>query len=148
MDGVSVLFGALSFSLQLVDTIHKVRKFLNEVQNAPKELARLNDTLGQYADLMIAADDLATQQKQIGGQPGSLSIIEGALQRCRSTVERLHASVKIAQSHFRSQRGARKAWASFKTAMRREEVEELHDRVLQDIQSLQTALIINNSFIG
>ena len=45
MDGFSGVLAVVSCSLQLVDTIQKVNKFLKEVQNAPEELARLMDAL-------------------------------------------------------------------------------------------------------
>ena len=147
MDGVSGVIAVVSFSLQLVNTIQKASQVLKEVQNAPKELARLVDALDQLESLLIAANGIVEQQNKMGSLPGSVHTMNGALRRCKSTVEKLDTSVNAIKNYFKIQGRGRKAWASLKTVMKKEEVEQLHRQVHENMKNLQTALLLNMSYL-
>ena len=147
MDGVSGVLAVVSLSLQLVDTVQKANRFLKRLQNAPKESARLIDALNQLESLLIAAHGVVEQQNKIGSLPGSVQAIDSTLQRCKFTVEKLETAVKNIETFFKSRGRGRKAWASLKTVVRKEELEKLHKQVLEDMNSLQTALLLNLSYL-
>lgn len=139
------VLAVVSCGLQLVDTIQKVNKFLKEVQNAPEELARLVDALNDLVSLLTAVNGFVERQLKIGILPGSVHTIDGALQRCKSTVEKLDTSVNALRTNFKNQGRGRKKWASLKTVVKKEEVEKLRKSVHENMMNLQTALQLNTS---
>ena len=147
MDGVSGVLTVVSFSVQLVNAIQKANEFLKEIQNAPRELARLVDALDQFESLLIAADGVVEQQMEMGNLSGSAHTIDAALRRCKSTVEKLDTSVNAIKNFFKIQGRGRKAWASLKTVVKKEEVEQLHKQVHGNMRDLQTALLLNMSHL-
>ncbi|KAG8528999.1 uncharacterized protein KY384_006688 [Bacidia gigantensis] len=147
MDGVSGVFAILSFSIQLVDSIHKARIFLREVHNAPEELVRLVDELDQFEELLRSAHGLIDLQTKISGVTGSIESVEGALRRCKSIADRLDASINKVQSYFNVRGRGRRTWASLKTVVKKDEIERLCRQIHDNKMNLQTALVINSSYI-
>ncbi len=145
MDGVSGVLAMASFSIQLVETVQKARKFLKEVRTASEELERLVDALDQFESLLIAANGIVERQNKIGSLSGAVNVIDNALLRCRTTVEKLDTSVNAIKAHFNVQGHGRKAWASFKAVAKKEEVKNLLRQVQENMTNLQTALLLNTS---
>ena len=147
MDGVSGIIAVVSFSIQLVETIQKAKKFFKEVQDAPEELIRLVDTLDRLQSLLIAADHLVEQQNKMGSLPGAVDTIDRALRRCQSTVKKLDTSVNAIKPYFKVQGRGRKTWAKLKTVVKKEEVRQLRKQVYESMKNLETALILNNTHL-
>ena len=147
MDGVSTTIAVVSFTLQLVGTVKKATKFLKEVQNAPKEIARLVDCLSQFESLLVAAHDIVEQQNKVQGLPSSIHIISSALERCKSTIDKLDASVNALKAYFKNQSRGRKVWASLRTVIKQDEVEHIRAQVDKDMKNLHTALLVNMSHL-
>ena len=147
MDGVSTAFAAVSLTFQLVGTVKKTRKFLKEVQNAPKQITRLVDTLSRFESMLVAAQGIVEQQKNMKDLPCSINVISDALQLCKSTVEKLDTSVDALKAYFKDHRGGRKTWASFKTVMKQDEVEQIHEQVKEAMRNFQCALGVNANYL-
>ena len=147
MDGVSVVLAVLPLGIQLVNTIRKANKFLKEVQNAPEGWARLIDTLDQLESFLIAVNGLIERQEKVGSLPGSVHLMSAALQRCETTAKKLEASTDGIKTYLKSQGRGRRAWASLKTVVKKEEVEGLRKQIDEDMMYLQNALTLNTNHL-
>ena len=147
MDGVSAILAITSFSIQLVETIQKANRFLKEVQNAPTELIKLVNTLDTFESLLLDVNGLIERSNAMSGLPGSVACIESALKRCQTTVMELDASVRTFKEYFARHGRLHKAWASIKTVVRKEKVEQLRKQIEGDMCILNTALSINMSHL-
>ena len=143
MDGVSTIIAIASFSIQLVETTQKANRFLKEVQNAPTELIRLVNTLDDLESLLLDVHGLIERLNAMSGLPSSVDRIGSALKRCQTTVMELDASVRTFKDYFARHGRLHKAWASIKTVVRKEKVEQLRKQIEGDMGILNTALSIN-----
>ena len=145
MDVASGVFAVISLSLQLAETVKKVDNFLRDVQNAPDELKRLVDTLDQFSLILVQVKNYVEQQSRIDHLPGCIDVIERTLHSCESNVRKLDSYVNVFQTLFNGTGQRRKIWASIKTVVKKEEIVQMRGLILQDISSLQTAMLINIS---
>ena len=147
MDVASGVFAVVSLSLQLAETVKKVDNFLRDVQNAPDELKRLVDTLDQFDLILVQVKTYVEQQSRINGLPGCIDVIERTLHSCESNVRKLDSYVNVFQPLFNGKGQRRKLWASIKTVVKKEEIVQMRGLILQDISSLQAAMLINISHL-
>lgn len=147
MDVASGIFAVLSLSFQLTQTIRRANGFLKDVQGAPDELTRLAETLEQLCLILNQVTILIEQQHNIGGLPGSIALIENALQRCGFVVSQLDSYVNKVQAFFNRQGKVRKVWASMKAAMKKEEIGQLQKRIHDNMANLQSAILMNMSHL-
>ena len=145
MDGVSGALAVLSFSIQLIDSVRKAKKFLAEIKNASEEVTRLTDTLDEFQLLLCATRDLLERQNKIDGFPSAIQTIDHALQRCNYTIQKLQSSIDTIETYFKRTGRGRQAWASLKTATKKENIGKLFEQIHRDMVFLQTALMLNIS---
>ena len=147
MDVASGVFAVISLSLQLAETVKKVDNFLRDVQNAPDELKRLVDTLDRFNLILVEVKTYVEQLSRIDDLPGCIDVIERTLHSCESNVRKLDSDVNVFQTFFNGKGQRRKIWASIKTVVKKEEIVQMRGLILQDISSLQAAMLINNSLL-
>ena len=147
MDGLSSALAVVSFSVHLIATIRKAQGFLKEVRNAPDELANLIDTLDQLEDLLMATNNLVKQQSEIENLPGAIENIARVLQRCQKNIKKLDDAVFTINSYFENQNRGRKIWASLRTVVKKDHIENLRKQIREDSINLQTALLLNSSHL-
>ena len=85
MDGLSGAASAIaivSLAVQPVDTVQEISKFLKNVQDTPKEILRLLETLDQLQGTLNNVRQLIDHQFLILRLPGSPVFIIKAMDNC------------------------------------------------------------------
>ena len=68
MEVAGGVVGIVSLSLQLIETIDKIKTFVSDVKDAPKELIRLGDLLDRLEALIQDIHTAMENQKSLLGQ--------------------------------------------------------------------------------
>ena len=145
MEVASGVFAVISLSFQLGETVKTVNNFLRDVQNAPDELTRLVDTLDRFNLILVEVKTYVEQLSGFDGLPGRIDVIERTLHSCESNVRKLDSYVNVFHNLFNGKGQRRKIWALMKTVVKKEEMAQMRDLILQDMSSLQFAMVINLS---
>ena len=143
MDGVSGAFAVVSLALQLLDSVQEARTFLKDIQNAPKELIRLGETLAQLDSVLGYVSNLLEQQLLTLRLPGTPTFIIGALRDCARRMEPLRTIIHEARVPVSQARRMKRAWASTKLASKKEDLQQLERQMRDAISDLQLAITGN-----
>ncbi|KAL2039706.1 hypothetical protein N7G274_007565 [Stereocaulon virgatum] len=100
MDVMSSSFAVVSLAIQLLETTQKIRSFLHDVRDAPKETIRLTELLDQFHGTLDHVKSLLEQQYLVLRLPGSPVHMFRALENCEKTVQQLESLVKKAKESF------------------------------------------------
>ena len=146
MDGVSSaasVVAVVTLALQLGKTIQKINSFLRNIEEAPKEVVRLIETLDQLHGTLDHARELFEQQFLVLRLPGSPLFITRALETCENHISELTTiSTGISRS-FGHQRKVRRTWASMRFVVKKQELEDIRCRLRDAKMDLQSALSSN-----
>ena len=145
MDGVSAVFAVVSLGVQLAGTVQATSEFLRSVLNAPDELLRLVDLLGQLQGTLGHVSDLIEQQSSVLTSPGSLRSIAAALQNCEKSLKKLESLVDQLKRSLDRQHRIQRAWASLRTVLKKEELLELRKQIQESLITLQLSISINSA---
>lgn len=147
MEGVASIFAVFSLTLQLIDTVNTIHKFLRSVQGAPGEILRLIDDLDQLQDYLHQAKLLAEQHQDSMDPPCSTAMLLKALKNCKSSVEGLANLVSTIESVGNHQSDLRRTWSAFKVISKKEDNQHCQIRVQDAITRLHRAITLNVAFL-
>jgi hypothetical protein len=146
MEVAASAVGIVSLSLQLIETINKIRTFVRDVKDAPKELLRLGDLLGRLGALIQDIRTSMENQKSLLGQQipaPSLSIFQ-SLKACEKSLEPLLELVKKCQdSRVSGNSTMAKLKSDIRLGMKTKDILEFETRIQHEINYLQVALLMN-----
>ena len=143
MDGVSSMVAVVSLAIQLVDSVHKARAFVKDIQNASNDLVRLGETLDQLYSVLTYVRNLLEQQFLTSRLPGTPALILDALQDCERKMEPLKRFIDQSKESTNQRHRVHRALASSKLASKKEDLQQL-ERQLRDAKSdLQFAITGN-----
>jgi ABC-type transporter Mla subunit MlaD len=143
MDVMSSSFAVISLAIQLLETTQKIRSFLHDVRDAPKEIIRLTELLDQLHGTLDNVKSLLEQQYLVLRLPGSPVHMIRALENCEKTMQQLESVVKKAKESFGHQQCVKRTWASMRFASTRETIRELQDQLRDAKADLQGAISSN-----
>ena len=124
-----------SLAIQLVESLQKIHRFWKRVDGAPKDIG---DTIEELQILGRILDGLINQPQSIHRNVPSTSL-QVCLQHCckvlddlKPIVEKLHTDL-LGSKH-------RKQWASIKSALRKEDLRSLTQRLERSKSTLGLAI--------
>ena len=147
MDGLSNAASAVaivSLALHLVDTVRKITKFLDNVQDAPKEVLRLIETLDQLQGTLNNVRQLIDQQFLVLRLPGSPAFITKAMENCEKQIKALENFASAARRSYEQQQKLRWTWASIRFVATKQDIEDIQCRLRDAKLDLQFALSSNS----
>ena len=139
-----------SLSIQLIDSIGKIKTFIRNVKEASKELERLGDLLDRLCTVIEDVRDLMERQASLQGQhfPTPSSAISKCLQSCEKTiqplcdlVERFKTSAPRTGSSFSKLKG------DVKLSFRAKDIAEYETKIEREIGYLHATLGTNSTAI-
>ncbi len=145
MDGVSGIFAVISLAIQVLDTVHKTSGFVKDIQDAPRELIELSETLEQLELVLQEVNLLLQQRYMVLRLPGSPIVLLRALEACGRRVMPLQDIIQKAREIMGQGSRAQRTWASFKLVTKKERLRELQ-KCLRDAKfDMSTAMTVNLS---
>jgi hypothetical protein len=118
MDGLSAAasgIAVVSLTVQLVDSVREIRRFLRDVSEAPKELRRLIDLLDQLELILENIGALVERQQKHTSETDidvSKSILK-AMKTCESKLKILEDVVEVAKKTSSATNKAIRSFGSF-----------------------------------
>ncbi|KAF2853001.1 hypothetical protein T440DRAFT_497472 [Plenodomus tracheiphilus IPT5] len=149
MDGASSVIAVVSLSLQLIESISKIKKFLRDVKEAHKELARLIDLLDLLAALLQDVHDNLRKQESWQGQyiPLPSNTIVRCVQGCEGTIKPLRELVQKYSTPAAGTASLTKLKRDIKVAIKAKDIVGYETRVEREIGYLQAAVGTNMTSI-
>ena len=147
MDGLSGAASAIaivSLAIQLVDTVQEISKFLKNVQDAPKEVLRLVETLDQLQGTLDNVRQLTDHQFLVLRLPGSPAFITKAMENCEKQIKALETVVRKARRSLEHQHMLRRTWSSMKIVAKKQDIEDIQCRLRDAKMDLQFAVSSNS----
>ncbi|KAI8936997.1 hypothetical protein NX059_006221 [Plenodomus lindquistii] len=143
MEVVASGMAVASLSLQLVDSVKRIRTFLRHVKDAPKELERLIDLLARLSTQLQEVHDICDQQASGQGpglQPRSNTISQ-QLQSCKNTIQPLQELVEKYSKPGSGGPGFSKLMREIKLGAKAKSILELEERLEREMGYLQNAVV-------
>ena len=147
MDPASGVLAALSLILPLAQSVRKASKFFKEIRNAPDEVERLVESLDQLDQILTGITGFGQRQPALRCPTSAWDLVRSALGICQSRTTRLENLIQRLQVSFQRQRHVQKFWTSMKIAVKNDEIKNLRSDIHDSITSLNTALLINLSYM-
>jgi DNA repair exonuclease SbcCD ATPase subunit len=148
--GVASGRAVTSLTIQLVDSISKIKTFVDNVKDAPKELKRLVEKLQLLSALLEEVRKIL--EAQASGQeqhfPPASTVLSQGLQRCEKSIQLLKDIVgrfRMPQSQLGST--VAKLKSEVKLGFKVKEIATVETRIQQDIDYLHMCLTMNSTVI-
>ena len=142
--GAASAIAIVSLAVQLIDTVQEISKFLKNVQDAPKEILRLLETLDQLQGTLDNVRQLIDHQFLVLRLPGSPVFITKAMENCERQIETLETVVWKAKRSLGHQHMLRRTWSSMKLVAKKQDIEDVQCRLRDAKVDLQFALSSNS----
>ncbi|KAH7380687.1 hypothetical protein BKA66DRAFT_419615 [Pyrenochaeta sp. MPI-SDFR-AT-0127] len=148
LSGVASGMAVASLSIQLIESINKIKTLIRNVKNAPNELIRLNELLERLGALVEDVRDVLGQQQSSPGHPfptPSMTIFN-CLKGCESSLQPLNDLVET-HEQSQSQMGSAmtKIKGNIKFALKVKDIAGFENRIQQDVNYLTNALVLNQT---
>ena len=144
MDGASSAFAVVSLAIQLVETGEKINSFLTSVQDAPREVINLGQTLDQLNTTLKQVSYLFEQQYLVLRLPGSPVFITNALENCENRIKTLEDVIHKAKRAMGHRNRVHRSWAAMKFVSKKEDIREMQVELRNAEAGLQTAMLSNS----
>lgn len=146
MDGVSGAFAIVSLTIQLAETIRKIKVFLREFRNAPKEVHRLIELLNQLEGCFNQVKELIERQNSSSsGSPALLTPIKSALENCERKLVTLESFVNGFRDSFARRRQLPRTWASLRIMSKKGDIQDLQNQLRDATMTLHLAISIHSA---
>jgi hypothetical protein len=146
MEVAASAVGIVSLSLQLIETIKKINKFIRDVKDAPKELLRLEDLLERLGALIQDIRAVMEKQESLPGQhvlAPSTSVFH-SLKACEKSLEPLIEVVnKCQDSRVHGNSTMARLKSDIRLGLKTKVILEFETRVQHETNYLQIALLTN-----
>ncbi|GAW23124.1 hypothetical protein ANO14919_126740 [Xylariales sp. No.14919] len=142
--GVASTFAVFSLALQLAQSAFDVKRFLDTVQNAPREIKRLRDLVIQLHLVAQTVTALLRQQSSLRSQDPQVSNnVHDSLKACQEKLDLIRDVFQIAEKVNKKKNTIIRNWAQLRLASKKETIEEFERQLEQAISLLNTNLLIN-----
>ncbi|OAL51303.1 hypothetical protein IQ07DRAFT_419100 [Pyrenochaeta sp. DS3sAY3a] len=139
-----------SVSIQLIDSISAIKKFIQNVKDAPKESHRIVDLLERLGDLIEGVRDMTERQAMLRGHqlPAPSPLILRCLKSCETTLQPLQdLADKYQRSQAQKSSPITKLRGDLKLAWKSKDIVAMETRIQQEIQYLTSTLVLNSTSI-
>jgi hypothetical protein len=146
MEVAASAVGIVSLSLQLIETIKKIKNFIRDVKDAPKELSRLEDLLERLGALIQDIRAAMEKQKSLPGQhvPAPSASVFHGLKACEKSLEPLLEIVnKYEDSRVRRNSAMARLKRDIQLGLMTKNILEFETRLQHEMNYLQNALLTN-----
>lgn len=143
MDAFSTAASAFTAVSLAIDTIQEIRQFLKHIQDAPKEILRLIETLHQLQGTLSNVGQLIETQFLVLRLPGSPVFITKAMENYEKPLEALRTLVDAARTSLEHQHRLRRTWASMRVVAKKKDIKDIQCRLRDAKMDLQSALSNN-----
>ncbi len=135
----------VSLTIQLVDSVRQIQRFLRNVSEAPKELRRLIDLLEQLELILASIGDLIDrQQRQSETQDVAVSeTVLRAMKNCESTIQGLASVVDRERKSVEAKNKATKTLGSFRLSYKKKDIERFEHQLHEAISLLNLTMTTN-----
>ena len=150
LSGVASGMAVASLSIQLIESIVKIKTFVRNVKDAPKELERLVELLERLGALLEDVRNLMERQSSLQGQhfPAPSMTVFKCLQSCEQTLQPLHNIVeKLDASQPQVHSMMAKLKHDVKLGLKAKDIAAFEMRIDQEINYLHAALGMNSTTI-
>jgi len=147
MDGLSAAasgIAVVSLAIQLVDSVEKIKRFLRNVSDAPKELERLVDLLDQLELILQQIAQLV--QQQIDARSGETDIpttVMRAIKTCESKLGMLEKLIETTKQASSASNRATRTIGSLKLAWKKKDIQECENQLRDAINLLTLTMMAN-----
>lgn len=132
--------GAVGLGIQLVGTVRKVMTFIQSIQDAPEDLARLGSRVKQLETILHRVTTLVESRSQYTDTSGSVDLLEEAVRNCEPNVTKLGKLVDKLQKKSDQSGKRRAAWTSLKSVVKKEDLDKYRSLIQESLMALNTAI--------
>ena len=126
-----VVAGAASLTVVMVEKAIKLKNLLENIKDAPVRIVRIKRELQILADTISALDDIYRREPDL-----ATSELNGHVTSiCRASLYDLHTLLSKLNKNFKCRLA--RSWASFKAALKRDEIGDSSQRLGDALQLLQ-----------
>jgi hypothetical protein len=146
MEVAASAIGIVSLSLQLIETIKKIKNFIRDVKDASKELSRLEDLLERLGALIQDIRAVMEKQKSLPNQhiPAPSTSVFFSLKACEKSLEPLLEIVnKFQDSRVHGNSTVARLKSDIRLGLKTKVILEFETRVQHEMNYLQIALLTN-----
>ncbi|KAH8590571.1 hypothetical protein B0O99DRAFT_745104 [Bisporella sp. PMI_857] len=135
LSGVSSAFAVASLAIQAADSVKKLSRFWDSVQDAPQSVSDIIEDLGIVSN---ALEDIAYDANSARPHSRSLELSLSSLHICSDKVQRLQILLEELSLGLSAAKRRKRTWASFKAAWIQDKISKFQDSV----RDLKTTLVI------
>lgn len=139
-----------SLSIQLIESISRIKAFIRHVKNAPNELLRLTELLERLSAVLEDVRDVLVQQSSLEEQdfPMPSTTILNCLKGCEDSLQPLQRVIeRYEHSQLQTASAIGKIKGGIKLGLKVKDIASLESRIQQDIHYLTNALLANQTKI-
>jgi hypothetical protein len=148
MDGLSAAASGIavaSLTIQLVDSIREILRFLHLVADAPKELKRLCNLLEQLElileSIRVIMEKQRMRKREI--EPSITTSVLRAISTCKAKVEVLEDVVQKAKRAYMGSNKAAKSVGKLKLACKKKDIEDIETHLQHAVCILDLTMTMN-----
>ncbi|KAF2033585.1 hypothetical protein EK21DRAFT_58205 [Setomelanomma holmii] len=147
LSGVASSMAVASLSIQLLESVSKIRTFLRYVKGASKELERLAELLDRLRALLEDVRDVMERQTSLQAQhfPAPSMTIFNSLKSCEESLKDLEIGIDKYKSVLCG--AMKRLKEDIKFAFKSRDIEGFEARIQRDIEYLHAALGMNTTSI-
>ncbi|KAI1119845.1 ankyrin [Nemania abortiva] len=144
LSNIASIFAVISLALQLAQSAFDVKRFLDTIENAPAEVARLKGVVTQLHLIAHSTTTLLEHQKRLRKQESQVSnSIYDSLKMCQGKLDLIQDVLQIAKKVNHGQSSVSRNWAQIRLACKKEKIDEFERQLEQAISVLNTNLLLN-----
>ena len=134
--------GAASLGIQLISTVQKIIRFIQDIRDAPEELANLRSSVERFCHILRAVTTLIESRRLQTGNTGSVDLLESAVSSCHPNVAKLEKLVDDIRRKLGHDSRRRMVWASMMTVIKKDDLDKHRRLVEGDLVALNTAIAV------
>ena len=148
MEGLSVAASSIavvSLTIQLVDSIREIQRFLRLVSDAPKELNRLLDLLEQLELILESIRMLVEKQRKqyAEEETSAMTSILRTTNTCKSKLSILETVIQRTKTAGGASNKVTKYIGNFKLACKKKDIEEVEMQLHHSVCILDLTMTMN-----
>ncbi|KAI0535599.1 hypothetical protein GGR58DRAFT_529374 [Xylaria digitata] len=125
LSGITSTFGVISLALQLARSAVDVKRFLDTIQNVPREITRLKSLFHQLHLVAQTITSALELQRNLQSRDVQVSNnIYNSLGTCQEKVDLIRNVLQIAQKVNKRENLKSRNWAQLRLACKKEMIEE------------------------
>jgi hypothetical protein len=145
MDGLSAAasgMAVISLTIQLLDFVREIQRFMHSTFNARAELKRLMDLLDQLALILESIGSLIDKQENMANA-NIISNILRAMKTCEGKLSILRNVVESAKKASISKSKVAQSWGLYKLTWKKKDIEDFENELQRMVSILDLTITMN-----